>query len=199
VVSADGPAGRGWFASGRRENAIRDPTVAGDASSGAVLVAYATRHGSTADVAGEIAATLRIHGLHADVHPAGDVADLTGYDAVVIGGALYVGRLHAEARRFLKRHRTALATLPLAVFAMGPRTLEEADVAESRRQLERALEAVPELEPVSVTIFGGVVDPAKLRFPLNRMPAIDARDPEAIRAWARELADVLGDQVDARQ
>jgi hypothetical protein len=51
---------------------------------------------------------------------------------------------------------------------------------------------VPELEPLSVAIFGGVVDPAKLPFPLNRMPASDARDWAAIEAWAEEVAARIG-------
>ena len=55
-------------------------------------------------------------------------------------------------------------------------------------QLERALAKERELHPVAVTIFGGVVDPAKLRFPLNRMQASDARDWDAIRSWADEIA-----------
>ena len=68
---------------------------------------------------------------------------------------------------------------------MGPRTLEAKDVAASRAQLDRALTRV---EPVSMAIFGGVIRPDALRFPFNRMPACDARDWDAIRAWAHELA-----------
>ncbi len=166
-------------------------------TSDAVLVAFATKHGSTLEVARDVAATLRRHGFTVDVRPAVDVPELDGYDAVVLGGALYIGRLHRDARRFLKRHRTALADLPLAVFAMGPRTLEEADVAGSRSQLDQALAAVPELEPVSVAIFGGVVDPATLSFPLNRMPAVDARDWDAIHGWAEQLATLFRTRVHA--
>ncbi len=170
---------------------MRDSPGTADNSPLAVLVAHASKHGSTAEVAGDVAATLRAHGIDVDVRSSAAVADLTGYDAVVLGGALYMGRLHADARRFLTRHRNALATMPLAIFAMGPRSLDEADVAGSRAQLDRALAAVPTLEPVSVAIFGGVLDPSKLRFPLNRMPAVDARDPDAIRAWAERLAGRL--------
>src|SRR5207247_10002042 len=101
------------------------------------------------------------------------------------------GRLHADARRFLARLRSHLATLPTAVFAMGPGTLEDGDVRRSREQLDRALAAVPEVEPVSVAIFGGVVDPAKLRFPFNRMAAVDARDWGEIRSWGEEVAEAL--------
>jgi len=153
-----------------------------------VLVAYATKHGSTKEVALKIAGYLSAHGIVADVRSARDVAGLDGYEAVVLGTAIYMGRLHSDARRFLHRHRAALAGRPLAVFAMGPRTLEEADVASSRAQLESGLAKEPALAPVSTAIFGGVLDPSEQRFPFNRMPAADARDWDAIRAWADEVA-----------
>jgi len=156
-----------------------------------VLVAYATKRGSTREVAESVAATLRAEGLDAECRPAAEVEDLDGYAGVVLGGALYMGRWHADARDFLKRHRRTLVPLRLAVFAMGPRTLAESDVEESRQQLDNALAMVPELEPVSVAVFGGVVDPAKLRFPFNRMPASDARDWDAIHAWAQDVAKQL--------
>jgi menaquinone-dependent protoporphyrinogen oxidase len=156
-----------------------------------VLVAYATSHGSTREVANGVADTLRARGLDVEVEPAAEVDGLGGQDAVVLGGALYMGRWHRDARRFLKRHRDALATRPLAVFGMGPGTLEEGDVARSRAQLDRALAKQGELHPMSAAIFGGAVNPAELRFPFNHMPASDARDWEAIRAWAESVADGL--------
>jgi menaquinone-dependent protoporphyrinogen oxidase len=153
----------------------------------AILVGYATRHGSAHEVAEAVAATLRGCGHVVDVVAAGDAKEVDGYDLVVLGGALYVGRLHRDAVQFLERHRHALAERRLAVFALGPKTLAESEVAASRAQLERALDRFRELEPVSIAVFGGVVDPADLRFPFSRLPASDARDWDAVRAWAREL------------
>jgi menaquinone-dependent protoporphyrinogen oxidase len=112
----------------------------------------------------------------------------------VLGGALYMGRWHTDARRFLKRHREVLADLPVAVFALGPLALKERDVVGSRKQLDRALAKVPEVDPFSVAVFGGVVDPTKLRFPFSRMPRSDARDWDAIAAWAGEIAEQLAPQ-----
>jgi hypothetical protein len=101
---------------------------------------------------------------------------------VVIGGALYMGCWHHDAQRFCRHRRTPLAGGPVAVFGMGPRTVEPDAVADARKQLDLALAKVPELAPVAVAIVGGVLDPAKLRFPFKRMPASDARDWDAIRA-----------------
>ena len=153
-----------------------------------VLVTYGTKNGSTLEVAEAIAMALRGGGCDVDVAPAADVRELDDYGAVVLGGALYIGRLHRDAAGFLKRHRHALQEMPLAVFAMGPKTMAPADVVASREQLDHALADVPELTPVAVAIFGGVVDPSKLRFPFNRMPASDARDWDAIGAWSREVS-----------
>lgn len=155
-----------------------------------VLVTYASKHGSTEQVARAIGATIRRAGHHVDVRSAKTAADVEWYDAVVVGGSVYMGRWHADARRFLRKHHDELSQRHLAVFAMGPLKLTDDDVAGVRAQLDRALKhtgALPEL----VAIFGGVVDPDKLHFPFNRMPETDARDWEAIERWAIEIAALV--------
>ena len=162
-----------------------------------ILVAYATKMESTHEVADAVATRLRELGEEVDVRPADEVGTLAPYGGIVLGGALYAGRWHRHARRFLAKHRDELAKRPVAVFAMGPLKLEPADVRGSREQLDRALAKEPWLEPVSVAVFGGVIDPAKLRFPLTRLDAADARDWEAIRSWADEIAARLAPSVAA--
>jgi menaquinone-dependent protoporphyrinogen oxidase len=190
-----GACGRGFIGRFSATRSVGDPD--GDTADACsdwimiMLVTYATKAGSTREVAEVVARTLREHGHEADLRPAAEVGTLAPYGAVVLGTALYTGRLHRDARRFLRHHREQLAERPLAVFAMGPKTLADDEVAASRAQLDRALAAYPELQPATVAIFGGVVEPAKLRFPFNRMPATDARDWDAIRAWADEIAGVL--------
>jgi menaquinone-dependent protoporphyrinogen oxidase len=84
-----------------------------------------------------------------------------------------------------------VSKLPVAVFALGPKTAAPDDLAESRAQLDKALLKIPEVEPRSVAVFGGVIEPTKLRFPLNRMPASDARDWNEIEAWAEAIGVAL--------
>jgi menaquinone-dependent protoporphyrinogen oxidase len=156
-----------------------------------LLVAYGSKHGSTQEVAEAIARRLRKSGLEVELRSAADVADLTPYDGVVLGGALYFGHWHQDAARFLAKHRRELAAQPLAIFALGPETADTKGLAESRAQLDKSLAKVPEVEPRSIAVFGGVVDPSKLRFPLNRMPASDARDWNAIDEWADDVATTL--------
>jgi menaquinone-dependent protoporphyrinogen oxidase len=156
-----------------------------------VLVAYASKHGTTREVAESIGTTLGEHGLTVEIEEARRVREIARYDAVVVGGGLYMGKWHADARRLLKRHQEELARKSLAVFGMGPDSLDESKVAESRKQLNRALAATPELKPIAVTIFGGALDPKSWRFPFSRLPAFDARNWDAIRGWAKDLAAKL--------
>jgi menaquinone-dependent protoporphyrinogen oxidase len=162
-----------------------------------VLVAYATRNGSTQEVAEAIAATLRKDGCEVDSMPLRNVRTLAGHRMVVLGAPLYMFRLHKDAKAFLSRHQKALKELSVAVFALGPFHDEEKEWQEVRMQLDRELAKFPWLTPVANTVFGGKFDPAKLRFPLNlfpamkKMPASDIRDWAAIRAWASDLAAKL--------
>lgn len=170
--------------------------------SGSVLVAYATRYGSTQEVAEEVAETLRESGLEVDLQPARRVETVDEYRAVVLGTPLYIGRWLKEARRFLTRHQEALSERPVAVFSLGPTGEGEVEWEGVREQLDKELAGFPWLEPVSVALFGGRYDPAKLGLfhrmlaslpasPLYQMPASDVRDWERIEAWASDLAAAL--------
>ena len=162
-----------------------------------ILVAYASKYGSTQKVAEAIAATLCERGLGVDLQPMQKVHTLEGYGAIVLGAPLYYGLWHKEGRNFLSRNEAALAQRPVAIFALGPNSNDEKEMLGSRTQLDQELAKFPWLTPVVVEIFGGKY-PAKLRFPdslvaslraspLHGMPASDVRDWTAIRAWANGL------------
>ncbi|HEX9122276.1 MAG TPA: flavodoxin domain-containing protein [Actinomycetota bacterium] len=154
---------------------------------GTILVAYATKHGSTEEVAEEIAFSLCDLGWRVDLRSAREVrTQIKDDDLVVLGGAIYSGRLHRDARRFLKRHRKELLKVPVAVFGMGPLGLERETWERSRAQLARNLAKRAWLRPARMTVFGGV-DPRKPRWDVDR----DLRDWEAIRSWARELPKIV--------
>ena len=153
-----------------------------------ILVAYATEHGSTGEVAAAIAARLRDEGLEAELKACGDVTDVTPYSGVVLGGALYTGRLHHDAVAFLRRFHAELAVLPIAIYAMGPKTLDPSDIASSRKQLERSLVKAADVSPYEIAVFGGVIDPKTLGFPFNHLHASDARDWDEIDAFALRCA-----------
>lgn len=164
-----------------------------------VLVAYASTHGSTQEVAEAVAATLRERELRVDLQPARDVRRLEGYSAVVLGAPLYMLHLHKDALRFLSQHQKALTGgMPVAIFAGGPFGAGDGDEwLEVRKQLDQELAKFPWLRPVAVEVIGGRFDPSRLHFPWNLIPALrqmppsDLRDWEAIRRWASALATQL--------
>jgi len=153
-----------------------------------ILLAYATRYGSTQEVAETIAASLRQAGLEVDIQPMQEVQRLDNYDAVVLGAAIYNTRWHPDAHQFLSQHQEALRQRPVAIFALGPLSTGDAAIRRSRRQLDKELEKYPWLKPVAVEMFVGKMDPAKLGFFERLMStASDHRAWEAIRAWANAL------------
>ncbi len=157
-----------------------------------ILIAYASKHGSTREVADVIAAELEPSGLEVEVRPARAVEDPGAYDAVVLGAPLYMGRWHKDARAFLRSHRKTLERLPVAIFALGPVDADPQHWQGAEEQLDKALAALLEVDPVDVRVFGGAIKPDELRFPFTHMPAADVRDWVAIRAWAAGLPERLG-------
>ena len=154
-----------------------------------ILLAYASRFGSTQEVAETITAALRQAGLEVDIQPMREVKTLDQYDAVVLGAAIYNARLHPDALLFLSQHQETLRQRPVAIFALGPLSTSEAARRNSRRQLDKELEKYPWLKPVAVEIFAGKYDPSKpgLGFFDRMLPARDHRNWDAIRAWANAL------------
>jgi menaquinone-dependent protoporphyrinogen oxidase len=159
-----------------------------------VLVGYATRYGSTQEVAEAVAETLREGGLTVDIQPLREVRTLAGYQAIVLGAPLFMFHWHKEALRFLSRYHDVLMERPVAVFALGPvhDPYDEQEWKDSGAQLEKELAQFPWFKPVDLQMFGGKYDPAKLGFPLKmfagKEPASDLRDWPAVRAWASNLA-----------
>lgn len=158
-----------------------------------VLVTWATRGGSTEEVARAIAATLRESGLAVETLPVGLVRTLRPFSAVVLGIPLYMGHLHRDGRRFLSHYRRELVRRPTALFVLGPIHAKEEEFATARRQLEKQLARFPWLSPVAQEVFGGRWDATKLGFPFSLVPALkhtpssDARNWPAIHAWADTL------------
>ncbi|NVO66213.1 flavodoxin domain-containing protein [Methanofollis tationis] len=157
-----------------------------------VLVAYATRYGSTREVAGAIAAALQEEGATVDLMRADEVTDTAPYSMVVIGSPVYAGKWLDDALKLVTRHQKNLGRVPVALFAVGILIAE--DTPENRQKVEAALDpAVHLVTPVSVGLFAGKLDAKALSFPLRMMlkvmktPEGDYRDMDAIRRWAKSL------------
>jgi menaquinone-dependent protoporphyrinogen oxidase len=159
-----------------------------------ILVAYASKHGSTAGIAEAIATRLRERGKEAEARSVGDLAEIHDPEAVVLGSAVYAGSWMKDAVAWAEAHADALAETPVWLFTSGPLGEEVQDAEEQPRQLPALREA---LDPREHRVFFGALDKEQLGF-AERMivkavkaPDGDYRDWDAISAWADEIADAL--------
>jgi menaquinone-dependent protoporphyrinogen oxidase len=161
-----------------------------------ILVAYATRAGSTIEVAAAIGEALSQRGFSVDVKPVKEKPSVDGYQAVVVGSAIRMGSWLPEAVNFIKDNQAQLSRIPTAIFTVHMLNRGE---DETSRQARQAYTAVVRqvLSPVDEAFFSGKMDYSRLSF-LDRTIAKavekqtdsragDFRDWEKIRSWAQEL------------
>ena len=160
-----------------------------------VLVSAASRHGSTEEIAQEIGKALRagLPGAEVEVVPLDRVEAVDGYEAVVLGSAVYMGRWLEPARRLVASHAAALTDRPVWQFSSGPvgdplkPEEEPVDVADVRRQTGAR----------DHHVFAGRIDRHQLglaeRMVVRAVHAAegDFRDWPAVRAWAAGIAAEL--------
>jgi menaquinone-dependent protoporphyrinogen oxidase len=157
-----------------------------------VLVTFGSKMGGTAGIAYVVGGVLADAGLDVTVVPAETAPDPAGFEAVVVGGAIYASRWHPDARRFVARHAAALATRPVWFFSSGPLD----DDATERE--------IPPPHHVGVWIrrlgvrdhitFGGRLLPearGSVAHELAKHAAGDWRDMGQVRSWARGIAAAL--------
>lgn len=157
-----------------------------------ILVTYATRCGSTAEVAEAIAQELRQGDVQVDVSPIADVANLAPYEAVVIGSAIRVGNWLPEAVSFVKAHKAELEKVPTSYFTVCV-TMKE-DTPKNRQEVFGYLKPVRDiLKPYEEGYFGGKIAADKLNLFERFMVWMvgehegDFRNWTAIRGWANSL------------
>jgi menaquinone-dependent protoporphyrinogen oxidase len=163
-----------------------------------VLVTYATKYGATAEIADEIGQVLCDKGLRADVLPADQAGDLSPYQAVVLGSAVYAGQWRKEAAAFLEANEQVLAGRPVWLFSSGPTGQgKPVELMKGWRFPEAQQPIADRIRPRDIAFFHGVLDMQKLNLAEKliakalKTPAGDFRDWEAIIPWAQSIAAEL--------
>lgn len=169
-----------------------------------VLVTYASRSGSTVEIAGAIARILRDKRIDVDLRSMQTVDNITDYRAVIAGSAIRMDKWLPEAMRFIERHQQDLSQKPFAAFVVCL-TLATRNERSRERALKTAsgyLTPIRTMVPtVSEGLFAGVLDLSKLsivyRVPFSILTLAsvfregDYRDWQAIRNWAEDLPEKL--------
>jgi menaquinone-dependent protoporphyrinogen oxidase len=184
-----------------------------------VLIVYGTRYGASESTAEEIARVLRGEGIDVKVINVQKeaVKDISGYDLVIIGSGMQMGKWTGAAEGFLKKFQKELANQKTAIFvssaaqALIEYEKKTADIEKARKEYLEEKAAKYNLHPVSMVIFGGVWDYNKMFFLFRKTLAsfkpkieaagfkeikpglYDTRNWETIRTWAKELAAKIND------
>ncbi|NUQ06790.1 MAG: flavodoxin domain-containing protein [Anaerolineae bacterium] len=158
-----------------------------------VLVTVASKYGATRGIAEAIAEELTAEHLSVEVKLADEVKSLIGFDAVVLGSAIYAGSWLPEARTFVFKQHEALALMPIWAFSSGP-------LGDSPAPMDEAGRLIAPLSDLNVRdhqVFVGMLNMANLSIPERLVakavhaPQGDFRDWEEIRDWARTIARTL--------
>ena len=157
-----------------------------------VLVTYASRAGSTMEVAQAVAKELTDRGFAVDLLPVKKVNHVNGYQAVVVGSAVRMGQWLPEAVKFVEQNQSTLSQVPTAFFAVHLMNMGNDEASRTARQAY--LNPVRKLvKPQYEAFFSGVGDMSKVSFldgligKMVKSPEGDFRDWDAIRGWAQEI------------
>jgi menaquinone-dependent protoporphyrinogen oxidase len=173
-----------------------------------VLVAYASKTGSTKGIAEFIGETLRKNGTQVDVSDVGSANDLEKYDAFVIGSALYMFHWMKEARQFVSENRSVLARRPVWIFSSGPTGTKTTD--KKGRDL-REVSGPKEIDELQESInlrdhhvFFGAFYPDRVKGATGWFSRFvpkedqgDFRNWSEIEAWTNNIADTLSSPTPA--
>jgi menaquinone-dependent protoporphyrinogen oxidase len=159
-----------------------------------ILVSAASRHGATAAIADTVAETLRRFGHRVDVRQPEWVGSITGYDAIVLGSAVYAGRWRAAARLMARRIQKEVAPdVPVWLFSSGPvGNAGEADGACTDAEV-----ACKRIHARGHRVFPGVLWRSQLSMVERAVVSVaraeegDHRDWPAIELWATDIANEL--------
>jgi menaquinone-dependent protoporphyrinogen oxidase len=158
-----------------------------------VPVTAASKYGSTTEIAAKIADTLREEGFEAAVVPPEEVDALDGFEAVVLGSAVYAGHWLKPARELVERAGEALAARPVWLFSSGP-------IGDPPRPTEDPVDVAEVVRATGARdhrVFAGRLEKKRLSFGERaivvafRATEGDFRDWDDVAAWAQGIATSL--------
>lgn len=157
-----------------------------------VLVTWASKLGGTEGIARIVAEELEFQGFEVTCQPADDVRRISGFDAAIIGGALYSLRWHKAARRVISRNIHVLRRMPVWLFSSGP--LDASADTGSMPPVKDVAVLMDRVGALGHATFGGRLAADAKGFPVSAMArkhAGDWRNPTRVHAWAAEIAATL--------
>jgi menaquinone-dependent protoporphyrinogen oxidase len=164
-----------------------------------VFVTYASKYGATKEIAEKIGEVLHQASFQVDVSPIETACDLTSYQAVILGSAVYIGKWQKEAVAFVQAQEKILADRAVWLFSSGPTGEgDPVELVEGWRLPAELQPVVDRIRPRDIMVFHGYINPDKLNFiekwaikSLVKKPFGDFRDWDSIGNWAAKISSVL--------
>jgi menaquinone-dependent protoporphyrinogen oxidase len=161
-----------------------------------ILITYATRAGSTVEVANVISEVLVSRNFMVDIKPVKAKPSLIGYGAIVLGSAIHMGAWLPEMVEFIWENKSRLNKIPTAIFTVH--ILNTDEETNSRAARETYISPIHEMiSPLHEAFFAGKVDFSTLAIPDRVIaravqPKIgvhsgDFRDWNKIRYWSQTI------------
>lgn len=183
----------------QRSRQPRTPSQPLDDEAGVrVLVVYASRFGSTREIAERIGGRLSAQGLQVDVRKVDAADDIEPYDAIVFGSPIFGQRWLAEAETWIRRRRGVLSGYPTWLFSVGTFGDDRRGLGPLVRHEPRGSRALREvITPRDYRVFAGVIErdrwpwPSRLLYRACGGRFGDNRAWAEIDGWADSIAGSL--------
>ncbi|HEX2620005.1 MAG TPA: flavodoxin domain-containing protein [Phototrophicaceae bacterium] len=164
-----------------------------------VLVTYASKYGSTAEIAAAIATTLKADNIKVDLYPVQQIELLSPYDAVIVGSAIYAGHWLHDAAEFLKRFEDELSQIPVWLFSSGPTSDEDMQrILKDASFPKELLPLTDHITPRDIAMFHGKISMRSLnlaeRLIIRAMHVTpgDFREWDEVKQWTLHIREEIG-------
>lgn len=163
-----------------------------------ILITYASKHGSTAEIAEKIHEIFTNHGLKCEIKSVEDVNDISAYETIVLGSAVYIGQWRKSTVKFLKKNEETLIKKKLWLFSTGPTGKgDPVELLKGWKYPDALKDTIDKISPEEITVFHGALNEAKLNtfekmtIKMVKAPMGDYRDWEQVKLWANDIIKSL--------
>ncbi|MBP1640794.1 MAG: Flavodoxin-like protein [Bacteroidetes bacterium] len=163
-----------------------------------ILIAYASKHGATEEIAERIGLILSQHSLLVDVLPINEVTSLASYQVIIVGSAVYFGQWRRHAARFLRKNRNELIKKKVWLFSSGPTGKgNPVEIMKGWKYPPTLQLVISTIKPLDIVLFHGQLNIEKMnmfeRFIINKIktPVGDFREWDVIENWANHIAEQI--------
>ena len=166
-----------------------------------ILVTYASKHGSTAEIAEKIHEIMTDKELLCDLQAVENITSISDYTTIVLGSAVYMGQWRKSTVKFLKKHAEELSTKKVWLFSTGPTGEgDPVELLKGWKYPDALKDTVDKIHPREIMVFHGALDETKLNtfekmtIKMVKAPVGDFRDWKSVEQWANKISGKINNE-----